>query len=301
MKAFKLTDRYTPRSTKAAANYFTDIEKISMITPDEECELARKAAEGDEESRDRLVTANLRFVLSVAKMYTRDPEIYQDLVSAGNIGLVYAASRFDYTKGFKFISYAVWHIRKEMIHYLIENGRTVKLPANRNQLMRVINEVYREIEVKEERTPTEEEILEVIHDRSDAAPYGGKNLDKSTLLTLFMAEKRASSLDKPLGEGESKTLVDLISQDGNNLEDIIMKSDADVAIKCLFSPLSDREKEIVLRRNGLWDDMGVSETFQSIGEKIGISTEVCRLVYKKAIKKTQLAASKNGISSSDLI
>ena len=130
MRQFKILERLTPRTTRASSSYLNDVERIQMVSPEKEAELGFLAKNGDTVARDLLVTANLRFVLSVAKMYARSPEDYGDLVAAGNVGLVDAATKFDPSKGFKFISYAVWHIRKEMLAHLSDNSRLVRIPIN---------------------------------------------------------------------------------------------------------------------------------------------------------------------------
>jgi RNA polymerase primary sigma factor len=177
MKQFKPVERYTPRQSASAGYYLNDVSRGNKIlSPEDELEIATKASNGDMEARNKLVRANLRFVLSVAKMYTRDPDIYQDLVSVGNIGMIEAAEKFDPSRGFKFISYAVWHIRKEMIKYLVDNSRIVRMPGNRNNYLVRVRRLAAELSSKLDREPTTEELVEVLK---------GEENEKRALSLLF--------------------------------------------------------------------------------------------------------------------
>ena len=167
MRQFKISDKLTPRMTKAAGSYLGELEKTKLISPEREVELARLAASGDENARNELVTANLRFVVSVAKMYASNPDDFSDVVAAGNMGLIEAAEKFDPTRGFKFISFAVWYIRKEMINYLNENSRTIRIPINQGAILRDLMKAGNEISMREGREATFDESYEEMIEKNE--------------------------------------------------------------------------------------------------------------------------------------
>ena len=169
MRQFKVTERITPRSSKSISMYYSEVERFPTITAQEEVELAVRIQGGDMVARNRLATANLRFVISVAKMYggTGDPEMFNDLIAAGNIGLIEAAEKFDHSRGFKFISFAVWHIRKEMLKHLGDNTRMIRIPQNKTSELRVIMEATNMLTSELGRDATLEEVMEYVHKTGD--------------------------------------------------------------------------------------------------------------------------------------
>ena len=162
MRQFKISERLTPRNSKSAMMYLTEVERTKVLDPETEVKIANLAAAGDKKARELLVTSNLRFVLSVAKMYAFKSEDFVDLVSAGNEGLYEASGKFDPTKGFKFISFAIWYIRKEMIKFLAENSRTIKIPTNQSQSIKTISETSGSLSSIEGRDVSNEEALEYL-------------------------------------------------------------------------------------------------------------------------------------------
>lgn len=300
MRQFKLTERYTPRSTKSIGYYYSEVEKNDLLSIEEENQVAFKASQGDQKSRDILVKSNLRFVLSVAKMYTRDPEIFPDLVSAGNIGLIEAAEKFDPSRGFKFISYAIWHIRKEMIEFLTKNSRLVRISQNRSNLLLTVRRVHDTLYSKNGYEPSSHDIAKHIRENNLAESCGGKTITAEELNITLAADRKHYSIDSPVGEHEDLTLLDLMSSDFTGYEDINREGTLRPIMELIFSVLSPIEKDIVFRFNGLSDSAIGNESFSSIAEDLGVSLDTVRTRYKKAIKKLQLKARKMGISSSDV-
>ena len=268
-----------------------------MLTTDEEYVVACKAFEGDEEARNRLVKANLRFVFTVAKMYSHDPDTLNDIVSAGNIGLIEAAKKFDPHKGFKFISYAVWHIRKEMIEYLAKNSRTIRLPGNRNNIVVKAKEAQNVIYSREGREATDDEILE----------YVRSTLKETSTLTVkdiadsFAADKRAYSLDQPLQEhGESdSTLLDIYDGTVGSEQHVYDEENYRYVIKLLTEDLAPREVEVIEKIHALNGRL-MPQTYTDIAEEWGCGAETVRLVYRKSIRKMQAKARKLRINLSSV-
>src|SRR5213592_3459887 len=198
MRQLKIATQITNRDSQAVEKYLQEISKIGMITPEEETTLAQRIKMGDQRALDKLVQANLRFVVSVAKQYQHQGLSLSDLINEGNLGLIKAAQRFDETKGFKFISYAVWWIRQSILHALAEQSRIVRLPLNKVGLTNRIQKAYSQLEQEYEREPSPEELAEVleleIEEISATLGIGGRHI----------------SMDTPLSEGEDGTLMDLM-------------------------------------------------------------------------------------------
>lgn len=273
------------------------MQRNDMMTADEEYVVACKAFEGDEEARDRLVKANLRFVFTVAKMYSHDPDTLNDIVSAGNIGLIDAAKKFDPHKGFKFISYAVWHIRKEMIEYLAKNSRTIRLPGNRNAIVVKAKEAQNVIYSREGREATEEEILEYVK----ATLKETSTLSIKDIRDSFTADQKAYSLDQPLTEhGESEsTLLDVYDGTVGSEQHVYDEENYRHVIKVLTEDLALREKEVVERIHALNGRL-MPQTFTDIAEEWGCQAETVRVVYRKTLRKMQIKAKKLKINISSV-
>lgn len=252
------------------------------MTPEEETEVGRLAAAGDEKAQKKLVEANLRFVLSVAKMYSKDPILVEDLIQAGNIGLVDAAKKFDPSMGFKFISFAVWHIRKEMISFLSQNSRTVRIPDNKIQLMSKAREAQSQLLGELGREPDEEEILEKMRTFDH---QGSKNIDLDTLKVILVADNKISSLDHQFGDEEgSGSLLDILWDEENDFEKDYDREHYLYYVNKALSTLSDRERQVVTQYLGL-DGSLFRRAFADIALEWGIGAEAVRNIYNKALKK----------------
>src|SRR5919205_627608 len=198
MRQLKITKSITNRESQSLEKYLQEIGKVELITPEEEVRLARLIKQGDQRALDRLTKANLRFVVSVAKQYQNQGLSLPDLINEGNLGLIKAAQRFDETKGFKFISYAVWWIRQSILQALAEQSRIVRLPLNKVGLTNRISKAYQQLEQQFEREPTPEELADALNIETDEVSA-----------TLGIAARHVS-MDTPLSEGEDNTLVDVL-------------------------------------------------------------------------------------------
>src|SRR5439155_25113995 len=198
MRQLKIATQITNRDSQAVEKYLQEISKIPMITPEEETTLAQRIKMGDQKALDKLVQANLRFVVSVAKQYQHQGLSLSDLINEGNLGLIKAAQRFDETKGFKFISYAVWWIRQSILQALAEQARIVRLPLNKVGLTNRIQKAFSQLEQEFEREPSAEELAEVL------------NMDLDEVTSSLGINARHVSMDTPLAEGEESTLLDVL-------------------------------------------------------------------------------------------
>jgi RNA polymerase primary sigma factor len=301
MRQFKITERMTPRSSKSIAAYYTEVERYPIITPQEEVELAGRIQEGDKSARDKLATANLRFVISVAKMYggTGDPEMFNDLISAGNMGLIEAAEKFDPSRGFKFISFAVWHIRKEMLKYLGDNTRMVRIPQNKTNEIRAIMEVTNTLTMKLGREATIEEVMEYVEDTGDIR-VKSLSIDRSNIMSVMNADRKPASLDAPFkndGSNDS-TMHDVIASDLSSADSFCVAENMESMTKLLIAGLSPIAKSIVLRRHGIGG--GFEESYGSIGHDLGMSSERIRQIYMKSLKIMSIRVRKLKLQKDDI-
>ena len=271
-------------------SYLKEVEKTKPMTADKEYEVALLAQQGDEKARETLVKCNLRFVISVAKKYSKDPETVLDLIAVGNIGLIDAAKKFDPTKGFKFISFAVWHIRKEMLDFLMKNSRTIRLPQSQIGILGKINEIRTRYYNDEGKEPNEEEILEYVRANYKTA----ERLEMSSLREILMNDVQVYSLDKPMGENEETTILDVYNSGENSTEDFIREESVQKTLECLMEPLSWFEQEVVKRRHGI-GRISYQE-FTSIADDLEYSSERIRQIYSKALRKIKLWARQRNIS-----
>ena len=276
-------EAFTPRVTKASSLYLNEVDRTKVMDPQKEAEIAFLAFNGDEEARLKLINSNLRFVLTVAKNYAKDPENFSEIVAAGNVGLVEAASMFDPSRGFRFISFAVWHIRKEILKHLSDNGRTVRIPLNQVNTLKAMREVSNEIAMKEGRNATFEEALDEI-----------KKLDKfSRLKTNIIhnaigADSRPNSLDAPLGdEVGASTLIDLIDSGEDYTDERMENNQKNSILLKLTEVLDSHETEIILRKYGIapYDEAEENYSQIAINMGMGLTGETVRLRYMKGIKK----------------
>lgn len=277
----KLTKQLTNRENRSLDQYFHEIGKYELLTSDQEVELAIKIRSGDMNAQNRLVNANLRFVVSVAKMYQNQGLSLGDLINEGNIGLVKAAQRFDETRGFKFISYAVWWIRQSILQALAEQSRIIRLPLNRIGILSKIWKAYIELEQKYEREPTAEEIAEDL------------NLDTEVVSDAIKIAGRHVSFDTPVKNDEESVVFDLLTNDDAPAPDYkLMSTSLHNDIERTLASLSKRECEVLKLYYGLDNDHAF--TLEEIGEKFHLTRERVRQIKEKAIRRLRhVSRSKN--------
>ncbi|HYJ38655.1 MAG TPA: RNA polymerase sigma factor RpoD/SigA [Chitinophagaceae bacterium] len=272
MRQLKITKSITNRESQSLEKYLQEIGKVELISPDEEVQLAGRIKQGDQAALDKLTKANLRFVVSVAKQYQNQGLSLPDLINEGNLGLIKAAQRFDETRGFKFISYAVWWIRQSILQALAEQSRIVRLPLNKVGLTNRIQKAYSQLEQEYEREPSPEELAEVleleIEEISATLGIGGRHV----------------SMDTPLSEGEENTLIDVLenpnaeSADGNIGKESL-KQEIDRSLKTL----TERQKEVICFFFGIGVDHPMS--LEDIGARFNLTRERVRQIKDKAITK----------------
>ncbi len=272
MRQLKIIKQVTNRETASLDKYLHEIGKVDLLTAEDEVELARRVRSGDHEALERLIKANLRFVVSVSKQYQNQGLSLPDLINEGNLGLIKAAKRFDETRGFKFISYAVWWIRQSILQALAEQARIVRLPLNKIGSINKINKALSDLEQKFEREPSIEEISKAI----ELAPSDIKDAMRSS--------GRHVSMDAPLTEGEDGDMYEVLlsndnpSPDGNLLNDSLRKE-----IERTLSSLTEREASIIKLYFGL--NGKHPYTLEEIGEEFNLTRERVRKIKEKAIKR----------------
>lgn len=273
MRQLKITNLITNRDSASLEKYFNEISKVELITPDEEVELARRIKQGDQVALQRLVKANLRFVVSVAKQYHHSNIPLNDLVNEGNLGLIKAAKMFDETKGFKFISYAVWWIRQSIMQALDKHSRIVRIPGNKIDDLSKISRAISTIEQRFEREPTAEELADFL------------GVQVEDIKSANVASIRQSSLDAPFNDAEDGSLLDVIENPDADPEKN-MKTSAEslqIELQRLLSTLKDREREIILQVFGIGCEY--TQSLEDIAENLGLTTERVRQIKEKALKK----------------
>src|SRR5215510_2655998 len=212
MRQLKITKSITNRESQSLEKYLQEIGKVDLLTPEEEVELAKKIKQGDQNALERLTKANLRFVVSVAKQYQNQGLSLSDLINEGNLGLIKAAQRFDETRGFKFISYAVWWIRQSILQALAEQGRLVRLPQNKIGTYNKANKAYMAFEQEHEREPSTEELAELLE------------MSETEINNIFQSNTRHTSLDAPVHEAEDVAMGDLLEGSDDTDEDVMKDS-----------------------------------------------------------------------------
>ncbi|MBO0340996.1 sigma-70 family RNA polymerase sigma factor [Flagellimonas profundi] len=271
MRQLKITKQITNRDTKSLEKYFQEISKIDLITAEEEVELARRIREGDQAALNKLVNANLRFVVSTAKQYQGSGLRLSDLINEGNIGLVKAAKRFDETRGFKFISYAVWWIRQSILQAISQNSRMIRLPLNKIGEISKIKKVVSSLEQTHQRTPSAAEIANELDMSSAKVKLAMKNTGKHL------------SMDAPFRDGESSNLYHVIeSKNASSPDDKMIKDSLSADINQALKTLPDRESEIIRLYYGL--GQRTPKSLGEIGELFGITRERARQIREKAIR-----------------
>ena len=284
MRQLKIAKQVTNRESKSLDKYLQDISKIDLITAEEEVELAQKIKRGDQRALEKLVNANLRFVVSVAKQYQNQGLTLPDLINEGNFGLVKAAQRFDETRGFKFISYAVWWIRQSILQALAEQSRVVRLPLNKIGSINKINKTFSYLEQAHERPPSAEEISEELGLSVSEVKQSLKNAGKHI------------SMDAPFAEGEDSNLYDVISASETPMPDTeLVKESIREEIGRVLDTLSEREADVVKLYYGIGQSSTM--TLDEIGNTFDLTRERVRQIREKAIRKLRKSAKSDLIQS----
>ncbi len=277
----KITKQFTNRESQSLDKYLQEIGKVDLLTPDQEIELAIKIKKGDQRALDQLVKANLRFVVSVAKQYQNQGLSLGDLINEGNLGLIKAAKRFDETRGFKFISYAVWWIRQSILQALAEQSRIVRLPLNRVGALNKIGKAYSNLEQEFEREPSASELAKEL------------DMDPSEVADTLKISGRHVSMDAPFAQGEDNRLLDVLTNDKQPPPDQkLMEDSLRNEIERALSTLTEREGEVIKLYFGLNKEHSL--TLEEIGEKFNLTRERVRQIKEKAIRRLRHASrSKN--------
>ena len=272
MRQLKITKQVTNRETASLDKYLQEIGKVELITADEEVELAQRIRQGDRAALEKLTKANLRFVVSVSKQYQNQGLSLPDLINEGNLGLIKAAQRFDETRGFKFISYAVWWIRQSILQALAEQSRIVRLPLNKIGSINKINKTYAKLEQEFEREPNAEEIAEVLDITEAEVKESMKNAGRHV------------SMDAPLIQDEDNNMYDVLKSDEVvTPETELLYESLRKEIDRAISTLTQREQDVVRLYFGL--NGGHPMTLEEIGEKFDLTRERVRQVKEKAIRR----------------
>lgn len=271
MRQLKITKSITNRESASLDKYLQEIGKEELITVEEEVELAQRIKKGDQEALEKLTKANLRFVVSVAKQYQNQGLSLPDLINEGNLGLIKAAEKFDETRGFKFISYAVWWIRQSILQALAEQSRIVRLPLNQVGSLNKINKAFARFEQEHERTPSPEELANVLE------------LPKEKVTDTLRVAGRHVSVDAPFADGEDNSLLDvLVNPDSPNADRGLINESLSTEVDRALETLTERERDIIKYFFGI----GCSEmTLEEIGEKFDLTRERVRQIKEKAIRR----------------
>jgi len=271
MRQLKITKSITNRESASLDKYLQEIGREELITVEEEVELAQRIKKGDQEALEKLTRANLRFVVSVAKQYQNQGLSLPDLINEGNLGLIKAAEKFDETRGFKFISYAVWWIRQSILQALAEQSRIVRLPLNQVGSLNKINKALAKFEQENERTPSSEELSDILE------------IPKEKVSDTLRVSGRHVSVDAPFVDGEDNSLLDvLVNNDSPNADRGLLNESLSKEIDRALATLTERERDIVKYFFGI----GSQEmTLEEIGEKFGLTRERVRQIKEKAIRR----------------
>ena len=271
MRQLKITKSITNRESASLDKYLQEIGKEELITVEEEVELAQRIRKGDRTALEKLTRANLRFVVSVAKQYQNQGLSLPDLINEGNLGLIKAAEKFDETRGFKFISYAVWWIRQSILQALAEQSRIVRLPLNQVGSLNKINKAFSKFEQENERIPSTEELADVLE------------IAKEKIADTLRVSGRHVSVDAPFIEGEDNSLLDVLVDSSSPVADReLINESLSREIERALATLTERERDIIK----LFFGIGIQEmTLEEIGEKFGLTRERVRQIKEKAIRR----------------
>jgi RNA polymerase primary sigma factor len=281
MRQLKITKQVTNRDTASLDKYLQEIARVGLITAEEEVVLAQKIRQGDKKALEKLTKANLRFVVSVSKQYQNQGLSLPDLINEGNLGLIKAAQRFDETRGFKFISYAVWWIRQSILQALAEQSRIVRLPLNKIGTINKINKAFSQLEQQLEREPNAQEIADLLGLPLEEVKESLKN------------SNRHISMDAPLVQGEESDMYEVLGNDEADMpESNLLRDSLKREIERTISTLTDREAEVIRYYFGL---NGLQpHTLEEIGEKLELTRERARQIKEKALRRLKhLSRSKN--------
>ncbi len=271
MRQLKITKSITNRESASLDKYLQEIGKEDLITVEEEVELAQRIRKGDQRALEKLTRANLRFVVSVAKQYQNQGLSLPDLINEGNLGLIKAAEKFDETRGFKFISYAVWWIRQSILQALAEQSRIVRLPLNQVGSLNKINKAFSRFEQENERRPSPEELADTL------------DLPAEKVADTLRVSGRHISVDAPFVEGEDNSLLDVLVNDDSPVADkTLINESLSTEVERALSTLTERERDIIK----LFFGINTQEmTLEEIGEKFGLTRERVRQIKEKAIRR----------------
>ncbi len=271
MRQLKISKSITNRESASLDKYLQEISKYDLISVEEEVELARRIKKGDKEAMEKLIRANLRFVVSVAKQYQNQGLSLPDLINEGNLGLIKAAEKFDETRGFKFISYAVWWIRQSIMQAINEQSRIVRLPLNQVSSLTKYKKAIQDFEQKYHRKPTEEELAELLETTEEK------------IKKTASASGKAISVDAPFVEDEDNTLLDvLVNEDAEKADDKLMKESLRIEIERALATLTERERDIIKLSFGIGTE---PISLEEVGERYGLTRERVRQIREKALKK----------------
>lgn len=278
MRQLKITKSITNRESQSLEKYLQEIGKVDLLTPEDEVTLAKLIKQGDQAALEKLTKANLRFVVSVAKQYQNQGLSLSDLINEGNLGLIKAAQRFDETRGFKFISYAVWWIRQSILQALAEQSRIVRLPLNKVGSLNKINRAFSELEQQFEREPSPEELASILEIPSEEVET-----------TLGVAARHVS-MDAPFIDGEDNTLLDVLENIGTPSTDngLEYRESLRNEIERSLGTLTDRQADVIKLYFGIGVEHPMS--LEDIGEKFGLTRERVRQIKDKAINKLRTAS-----------
>jgi RNA polymerase primary sigma factor len=280
----RIAKQFTTRESQSLDKYLQEIGKVDLLTPEDEIQLALRIRKGERSALEKLTKANLRFVVSVAKQYQNQGLSLGDLINEGNLGLIKAAKRFDETRGFKFISYAVWWIRQSILQALAEQSRIVRLPLNRVGALNKIGKAYSILEQEFERAPSSAELAKELQ------------MDVSEVSDALKISSRHVSMDAPFTQGEENRLLDVIENDELPAPDhFLMSESLKVEINRILSNLSDREAEVIKLYFGLNKEHSL--TLEEIGEKFNLTRERVRQIKEKAIRRLRHASRCNNLRS----
>ncbi|MBK9149487.1 MAG: RNA polymerase sigma factor RpoD/SigA [Saprospiraceae bacterium] len=285
MRQLKISNNITSRESLALEKYLSDIGKIELLTIEEETELAKRIKEGDQEALERLTKANLRFVVSVAKQYQNQGLSLSDLINEGNVGLMKAAKRFDETKGFKFISYAVWWIRQSILHAIVEYSRMVRLPLNKMAAYNRVNEAYTSFVQKFEREPTHEELAELLE------------VTPKDIANMLKGGNKHISMDAPLSDDDgAASMIDLLTLGDEDSPDLkLMEESIRKEVVEGLEILSPREIHVISDYYGLNGEKPL--TLEEIGERYDLTRERVRQIKERAIRRMRKSANRNALKS----
>jgi RNA polymerase primary sigma factor len=282
----KITKQFTNRESKSLDQYLQEIGKVDLLTPEQEIELAIRIKKGDKLALEALTKANLRFVVSVAKQFQNQGLSLGDLINEGNLGLIKAAQRFDETRGFKFISYAVWWIRQSIMQAIAEQSRIVRLPLNRVGSLGKLSKAYRDLEQEYERKPTTEELAQVL------------DMNVEEVADTMQLYGRHVSMDAPLKEGDDNknSLGDiLVNEQQPSPDGTLMKESLKQEVENVLSTLNEREAEVIKLYFGINSEHAA--TLEEIGERFNLTRERVRQIKEKALRSLRYASRSSSLKA----